>query len=82
MSHMHSGQEIGEGKLCWVPCFTNMGTVIKAALPLLLLLQGLWALDVPLEGESPHCCESGQDKLFTLIIPLHSACSQAAPYHR
>lgn len=61
---------LGEGKLCWVPCSIKMGTAIKAALllPLLLLLRTVWALDIPLEGESPHSVIQYKSKIFTLNV--------------
>lgn len=38
---------------CQVPCPLTMGTLVEPALLLLLLLwQGGWALDIPLEGGS------------------------------
>lgn len=37
---------------CQVPCPVTMGTLVEPALLLLLLWQGFWALDIPLEGGS------------------------------
>lgn len=75
---------LGEGKLCWVPCSIKMGTLVEPAL-MLLLWQGVWALDIPLEGESVICVIQYKiNTIFSLVSnkPLyHSACSQAAPYH-
>lgn len=38
-------------KCCWFPCTVKMVTLVEPAL-LLLVWQSVWALDIPLEGES------------------------------
>uniref|UniRef100_A0A8C4FB81 Neural cell adhesion molecule L1 n=1 Tax=Dicentrarchus labrax TaxID=13489 RepID=A0A8C4FB81_DICLA len=39
-------------KCCWIPCAVKMGTLVEPVL-LLLLWQGVWALDIPLEVRQP-----------------------------
>lgn len=52
---------------------------------MLLLCQGVWALDIPLEGESViRMIQYKTNTIFSSVSnkPLyHSACSQAAPDH-
>uniref|UniRef100_A0A668A0M1 Neurofascin n=1 Tax=Myripristis murdjan TaxID=586833 RepID=A0A668A0M1_9TELE len=40
--------ELADQECCWIPCTVKMGTLLEPAV-LLLLWQGVWALDVPLE---------------------------------